>query len=137
MKKQMFMGTLTLCCLLAGPMSFGQEPFEQCAAAFLNTRMVVDQYSPKGQCRLALKSTGELTVHTVVLSPTESKPLAAIPFKVAIRDARTHTLTMYAQTDFVKLDIQDVLKRCRKGDSLVLLTTSNQYSLPHNEILIQ
>ena len=80
---------------------------------------------------------GELTVQTVNLSPTESKALTAIPFKVAIRDGRTHTLTMYAQTDFLKLAIQDVLKRCRKGDSLVLLTLQDQYSLPHNEILIQ
>ena len=137
MKKQIITSTLTLCCLLAGLMSFGQEPFGQCAAAFLNTRMVVDDYSPQGQCRLPLQSTGELTVQTVDLSPTESKALAAIPFKVAIRDGRTHTLTMYAQADFVKLNIQDVMKRCRKGDSLVLLTTSDQYALPHNEILIQ
>jgi len=131
------MSFLTLCGLLAGPISFAQDSFEQCAAAFLNTRMVVDEYSPKGQCRLDLHSMGELTVQTVNLSPTESKALTAIPFKVAIRDGRTHTLTMYAQTDFLKLAIQDVLKRCRKGDSLVLLTLQDQYSLPHNEILIQ
>ncbi len=118
-------------------MSFGQKAFTQCSAAFLNTQMVVDEYSPKGQCRLALQSTGELTVQTVALSPTESKALTAIPFKVAIRDGATNTLTLYSSTNVFKVDVKDVLKRCRKGDSLVLLTVSDQYSLPHNEILIQ
>ena len=99
--------------------------------------MVVDEYSTKGQCRLALQSTGELTVQTVALSPTESKALEAIPFKVAIRNGETNTLTLYSSTDAVKVPVQDVLKRCRKGDSLVLMTVSDQYSLPHNEILIQ
>ena len=123
--------------MLAGLTTFGQEKDQQCAAAFLDARMVVDEYSPKGQCRLALQSTGELTVQTVALSPTESKALAAIPFKVAIRNGETHTLTLYSSTDVVKVPVQDVLKRCRKGDSLVLLTVSDHYSLPHNEIFIQ
>lgn len=137
MKKSISLFFLITCCLLASPMSFGQKAFTQCAAAFLNTRMVVDEYSPKGQCRLALQSTGELTVQTVALSPTESKALAAISFKVAIRDGETNTLTLYSSAEVVKVPVQDVLKRCRKGDSLVLLTLNNHYSLPHNEILIQ
>lgn len=137
MKKPISLFFLTMCCLLASPMSFGQKAFTQCSAAFLNTQMVVDEYSPKGQCRLALQSTGELTVQTVALSPTESKALAAIPFKVAIRNGATNTLTLYSSTNVFKVDVKDVLKRCRKGDSLVLLTVSDQYSLPHNEILIQ
>ena len=123
--------------MLVGSTTFGQKNNQQCAAAFLNTRMVVDEYSTKGQCRLALQSTGELTVQTVALSPTESKALEAIPFKVAIRNGETNTLTLYSSTDAVKVPVQDVLKRCRKGDSLVLMTVSDQYSLPHNEILIQ
>lgn len=137
MKKTISLFFLAICCLLASPMSFGQGAFTQCSAAFLNTQMVVDEYSPKGQCRLALQSTGELTVQTVALSPTESKALAAIPFKVAIRNGETNTLMLYSSTDAVKVDVKDVLKQCKKGDSLVLLTVSDQYSLPHNEILIQ
>lgn len=137
MKKPISLFLLMMCCLLTSPTSFGQENNQQCAAAFLDTRMVVDEYSPKGKCRLALHSTGELTVQTVALSLTESKALAAIPFKVAIRNGETNTLTLYSSSEVVKVPVQDVLKRCRKGDSLVLLTVSNHYSLPHNEILIQ
>jgi hypothetical protein len=137
MKNPLSLFSLAIGCLLASPVSFGQKAFTQCSAAFLNTQIVVDEYSPKGQCRLALQSTGELTVQTIALSPTESKALAAIPFKVAIRNGETNTLRLYSSTDVVKVDVKEVLKRCRKGDSLVLMTVSDQYSLPHNEILIQ
>lgn len=137
MKKPINLFFLITGCLLASPMSFGQKVPQQCAAAFLNTQMLVNEYSPKGQCRLDLHSTGELTVQTVALSPTGSKALAAVAFKVAIRDKETNTLTLYSSADVVKVDVKEVLKRCRKGDSLVLLTLSDQYSLPHNKILIQ
>lgn len=123
--------------MLVGLTTFGQKNNQQCAASFLNSRMVVDEYSPKGQCKLTLQSMGELTVQTVALSPTESKALVAISFRVAIRNGETNTLSLYSATDVVKVDVKEVLKRCRKGDSLVLMTVSNQYSLPHNEILIQ
>lgn len=137
MKTRIHLVSLITYCMLVCSVTFGQKNNQQCAAAFLNTRMVVDEYSPKGQCRLALQSIGELTVQTVQLSSTESKAIAAIAFKVAIRNGETNTLTLYSSTDVVKVDVKEVLKRCRKGDSLVLMTVSNQYSLPHNEILIQ
>lgn len=137
MKKQISVLALLTGWLLAGSASVGQDSFQQCAAAFLDTRMVVDEYSPKGKCRLPLQATGDLTVMTVDLSPQATRALEAIPFRVAIRDGQTGTLTMYAPTDYVKVPVQEVLKKCRKGDSLVLLTLNNQYALPHNEILVQ
>jgi hypothetical protein len=136
MKKLTGILFLILCSCLAG-LSFGQEPFQQCAAAFLNKNMVVNEYTTSGKCVLPLTAQGELTVQTVDLSPTASKALDAIPFRIAIRDGQTKTLIQYASNDVLKADIRQVLAKCKKGDSIVLLTMDNQYALPHNEILIR
>ncbi|MPR34852.1 hypothetical protein GBK04_16195 [Cytophagaceae bacterium SJW1-29] len=125
-----------MCSLLAG-LCFAQDSFQHCTAAFLDKDIVVDEYSPKGTCVLPATAIGELTVQTVELSATASKPTGAIPFKLAIRDGKTHTLTLFSNADYTGIAIQSVLAKCRKGDRLVLLTLNKQYALPHNEILIQ
>ena len=127
-----------ICCLLAN-LCLGQDHnvYRNCSAAFLDSKMIVDKYSPTGKCVLSSTATGELTVNTVDLSPTESKMVDPIGFRVAIRDKETKTLFSYSGEEFKKLDIQKILARCRKGDSIVLLTVNDDYALPHNEILIK
>lgn len=114
--------------------SHGQQV---CSAAFLNNKMVVDEYTPKGKCSLPLTARGELTVATAELSSNESKAVDIVSFKIAIRDENTRTLTMFSGDDFRKIEIQKVLAKCKKGDSIVLLTLEKQYALPHNEILVK
>ncbi|RYC68831.1 hypothetical protein [Spirosoma sordidisoli] len=132
----------TACLLLIGlacaapGLTFAQQP-NTCSAAFVGNRMLVDQYTTTGRCRLSAKTTGELTVRTVALSPTATRAIDKIGFKVAIRDKSTGTLRMYAGHTFQKLPLQRVLASCRKGDRIVLLTVDNRYALPHNEILVQ
>ena len=128
---------LTLFGMLAFTVCFGQMSFNSCTAAFLNTKMIVDAYTPSGKCVLPAKATGNLMVCTVNLSPTESKIIDKVPFRVAIRDRNTQTLLMLSTSDVKQIDVQSVLAKCRKGDHIVLLTISNQYALPHNEILVQ
>ncbi|GAB3697183.1 hypothetical protein GCM10027592_21060 [Spirosoma flavus] len=99
--------------------------------------MVVNEYTPTGKCSVSTTATGELTVNTVNLSKTESKPVDRIPFSIAIRDKSTKTLVMFAQEKFNQIPIERVLSRCRKGDSIVLITANEQYALPHNEILVR
>jgi hypothetical protein len=117
--------------------SLAQQSFNSCTAAFVGDKMVVDAYTPKGKCRLSDKATGELTVQTVALSPTENKALDKIDFKVAIRDKTTGTLHMYSNSTFRQLPVQRVLSTCKKGDQIVLLTVDKRYALPHNEIVVQ
>ena len=114
-----------------------QNNFNNCAAAFLNNKMVVNEYSTMGKCVVSATATGELSLSTVDLSPTESKAVDRIGFKIAIRDQNTKTLTMFAGEDFKQVDIQKVLAKCKKGDHIVLLTLDAQYALPHNEMLVQ
>lgn len=99
--------------------------------------MVVDQYTDLGKCVLPASAMGELTVCTANLSPTNSFPVDKIKFKIAIRDSNTKTLVMYSNETFKQVDIQKVMSKCRKGDSILLLTMDDEYALPHNEILVE
>lgn len=99
--------------------------------------MIVNFFQPTGKCCLSPTAKGELTLKTVVLSPTKCKPLNKIPFTVAIRDKATNTLHMYSNTPVRQVSVQRVLANCKKGDNIVLLTMDNRYALPHNEILVK
>ncbi|MEQ1744472.1 MAG: hypothetical protein ABMA02_03535 [Saprospiraceae bacterium] len=130
---------LFLCALLCSVLSvtgFSQEAFSNCAAAFLNNKLVVDEYAPGGKCILPDSATGELTVCTANLSPENTVPVDKIKFKVALRDKSTGTLTMFSNETYKQVDIRKVLARCKKGDHIVLVTTDTEYALPHNEILV-
>jgi len=122
------------CCCMS-TLSFSQHV---CSAAFLGNKMIVDKYTDKGyKNQLPISASGLLTVNTVDLSPTASKAIDKIPFKVAIKDKATQTLTMFASENFLQVDVKKVLEKCKKGDKIVLMTTEKQYALPHNEILVQ
>ena len=127
---------LLLFCSAIAHWGFAQEPFSNCAAAFLDGKIVVDDYSPTGKCSLPLNAKGELTVCTADLSPTSSIPVDKIKFRIAVRDANTKTLWMYSGDTFTKVNLRKVLAKCKKGDHIVLLTTDSEYALPHNEILV-
>lgn len=127
---------LVLFCCATCHLAFGQKLFQHCTAAFLNNKIVVDDYSPRGKCSLAATATGQLTVCTAELSPTSSVAVDKIAFKIAIRDQHTKTLVMYSDENFQQVDIQQVLSKCRQGDQIVLLTLDSQYALPHNDILV-
>jgi hypothetical protein len=44
---------------------------------------------------------------------------------------------MFSDQTYKNILIQKVLAKCKKGDSILLITLNNQYALPHNEILVQ
>ncbi|RFS16437.1 hypothetical protein [Emticicia sp. C21] len=132
MKK--LIATILCCC------AFAQVGFSQhiCSAAFLGNKMIVNQYTDKCyKNELPLNATGELSVSTVYLDKNESKAVDRIPFKIAIKEQGTKTITMFSREDFMKVDVQKVLSQCKKGDQIVLLTLDKQYFLPHNEILVK
>ncbi len=127
--------TAAFLCFGVSTISFSQHV---CSAAFLGNKMIVDQYSKTGyKNEISLKATGDLTVNTIDLSPTENKAVDRIPFKVAIKEKETQTITLFSKEDFMKVDVQKVLSQCKKGDQIVLLTLDKQYALPHNEILVK
>ena len=122
--------------ILLTTVASGQKAFTDCSAAFLSNKIIVDEYTDKGKCVLSATAVGKLTVCTADLGSTESKPKEKISFKIAIRDHSTKTLVMFSDEVFSQINIEDVLRRCSKGDQIVLLTTNSQYALPHNEIQV-
>ncbi len=126
---------LLIGCAFCTP-ALGQEAFQNCTAAFLDNKIVVDDYSPTGKCSLAATATGKMTVCTADLSPNASVAVDRITFKIAIRDHQSKTLVMFSNENYQQVDIQKVLSKCRKGDHIVLLTLDTRYALPHNEILV-
>lgn len=99
--------------------------------------MVVNEYAPTGKCTLPIGAAGNLTVCTADLSPGHSQAVKPVKFMVAIRDKNTKTMVMYSNKSYKELDIRKVLSKCNVGDHIVLLTTDDQYALPHNEILVE
>lgn len=128
---------LVLLCTILGTSALAQGTFTSCSAAFVDSKMVVDTYSPTGKCLLATTATGDLTVQTVELSAADSKAIDKIDFKVAIRDKATGTLHLFSNETYRQLPVQRVLASCKKGDHIVLLTLDNRYALPHNEIQVR
>lgn len=114
-----------------------QEAFSSCTAAFLDKKMIVDEYSPTGKCVLSQKATGMLTVCTADLNENGGTAVEKIKFKVAIRNGNSKTLIMFSEKTYEEIHLSAVLKKCQKGDAIVLITLNDQYALPHNEILIQ
>jgi hypothetical protein len=94
--KKVHLLTLTILCCVCTLQTIAQSAFNNCAAVFLDNTMVVDDYSPRGTCKIAKNATGELTVCTANLSPSASIPVDKIKFKIAIKDQNTGTLVMYS-----------------------------------------
>ena len=65
-KKNLFVSVIAFMVLNINGVA--QNKFSNCSAIFLNQKMVVDDYSPKGKCLLQTTTTGQLTVCTAVFS---------------------------------------------------------------------
>jgi hypothetical protein len=114
-----------------------QNKFSECSAIFLNQKMVVDDYSPNGKCLLKANAKGTLTVSTAIFENDKWRAEEQIGFKVTIKDGSTNTLLSYSEVSFFKIDIQSILSKCKKGDSILISVLKDKYALPHNEILVQ
>ncbi|MCU0346839.1 MAG: hypothetical protein MUC59_07835 [Saprospiraceae bacterium] len=113
--------------------AFGQDKFSNCTAAYLNNKLVVNEYSPDGYCEVLKTASGELTVQTM----DDTAPTGKTSFKIAIRDGSTKTLCSISDKTYREIPIERVLAKCKPGDAIVLLTTNDRYSLPHNEIWVK
>ena len=128
---------LLLLCSALPTLSFAQNNFTHCTAAFLDNKLVVNEYSPEGKCVLDSTARGTLTVSLATYDNNIWTANAPAAFMVAIRDQNTGTICMFSDKSYKKLEISRVMSACRKGDHIILLTMNKQLSLPHNEILIQ
>lgn len=110
------------------------EPYSNCTAIFYKGKMLVDDYSPDGKCRLEEGMSGRIVISTVSLSDFGAKQTGNVGFKVAIRNTKTNTIWSYSDQVLYEINLEDILKKCEAGDNIIFITTNKQHALPHNEI---
>lgn len=108
--------------------------FSNCAAIFYRGEMLVDEYSPKGTCKIIKGNKGKLTLASVELNDQGGRAIKNLPFKIAIQDHQTNTILLYSDEEFEEIMIEDVLDQCKKGDKILIITLDPSYALSHNEI---
>lgn len=114
--------------------TFPSLRYNNCAAILYKGKLLVDEYSPDGRCKLEEGMKGTLTVATVKLTDKGGTPMKNISFKVAIKNGRTNTLWMYSDEALESVQLEDILKKCERGDSIIFMTVNQTFSLPHHEI---
>ncbi len=131
--------TLLFCCLVSTTVLSGQNnDFTNCTAVLLNSKMVVNEYTPTGKCELSIDAKGVFTVQPVSLGDNGSaEPQGKHRFKIAIRDFNTKTMISFSDQTYMEIDASKVLSQCRKGDAIVFITLDRQLALPHNEVLVK
>ncbi len=126
-----------IACYLLSNLCLGQATFSNCSAIFLNNKMLVSEYSATAKCSITANAKGQLTVSTVNLSPNKNIAVKPIDFQVATKDKNTGTVVLVSKEKIQRIDIESILKKCKKGDSILILTLDSQYALPHNEVLVK
>jgi hypothetical protein len=114
-----------------------QNRFNNCSAAFLSQKMIVDDYSPEGKCVLKNTASGELTVNTATYDNNKWQMGDKISFKLTIRDGKTKTLLSFSDATYTEIDVKKILTKCQKGDFILISIIKDEYALPHNEILVE
>lgn len=121
--------------------SYGQEIFSSCSAAFLNDQMIIEEYSATAKAKISREATGWISAGAVSLGNVSKgeknfEITEKFEFGVAIKDANTGTIILFSPKEYKKIEAEKVLAKCRKGDSIIIMTTDNRFALPHNEILV-
>ena len=111
--------------------------YKDCAAIIYRGNLLVNEYSPKGICKLEGGMEGTLSVAAVKMSEAGASPTKKIGFKVAIKNARTNTLWMFSEETLQEVLIEDLLEKCEPEDRIIIMTVDQQYSLPHHEIEVR
>ena len=111
--------------------------YNDCAAILYKGDMLVDEYSPRGVCKLESGMKGMISVATVELTDKGGTPKINVGFMVAIENERTKTKYMYSNQVYQEIDLEDILKKCEAGDKIIIMTTDQKYALTHNVIDIK
>jgi hypothetical protein len=135
------MKKLLLSFLLLANFTFAQDNYSNCSAVFLNDQMVVEEYSDAAKAKISKEAKGWISAGTVNLGDvTKGEKKAEITgkfeFGLAIKDGNTGTITMFSAKTYKKIEVEKVLAKCQKGDSIIIMTLDDEYALPHNNLLV-
>ncbi len=132
---------LLLSFLFIGNIVIAQDLYNSCSAAFLNDQMIVEEYSATAKAKISKEAKGWISAGTVNLGDVRKgekkfEITDKFEFGVAIKDANTGTIMLFSLKAYKKIEAEKVLAKCKKGDSIIIMTTDNTFALPHNEILV-
>lgn len=122
--------------LMLSSVVFSQHKPTSCTAVFIDNQMLVDEYTGEGQCIIDYNAKGSFTVQIVDLSSELCHPTGHIRFRLSIRRGSTNTLISFSDKNFTEMQVEDILAKCQPGDSILVLTVDEEYSLPHHEIIV-
>ncbi len=108
--------------------------YSDCAAILYNGKMLVDEYSPQGKCKVNVGMKGKLNLYTVTLSDKGGTPKRKLKFHVAILNKNTNNMWMYTKSAVEEIMLEDVLNECKKDDKIIILNVDKSIALTHHEI---
>jgi len=110
--------------------------YNDCAAILFDGVVLIDDYNASSlrKCKLREDEKGKLSVSTVNLTPTSATPVKELHFYVAIKNRKTNTLFLLTKEAVLDIDIETVLKECKIGDTIIILTKNKRFNLKHHEI---
>lgn len=57
-----------------------------------------------------------------------------LSFSIAIKDSKSGTIRMFSDKTYSTINAEEILERCKEGESIIIITTDRQYSLRQNEV---
>lgn len=135
------MKKLLLSFLLLSNIALCQEKFSNCAAVLLNDQMIVEEYSNTAKAKISKDaqswiSAGAVSLGDESIGEKKAEVTEKFEFGVAVKDGKTGTIMLFSLKEYKKIEVEKILAKCQKGDSIIIMTTDNTISLPHNEILV-
>lgn len=79
---------------------------------------------------------GTLSVSTVDRTDGAYKPMKPIGFKIAIRVYETNSMWMYSEETFYEVDLEEVARECKMGDTIIFMTVDKKYQLSRHELIV-
>ena len=113
------------------------KPYTDCAAIFFNDTVLVDDFSPLGECKLDFLEKGVLTLASVKLTDQGVSAIKKLPFQVAIKNQESNTMFLFTTGVVESIDVREIMNHCKMGDSILILTVDQQYNLTHHEIKLK
>ncbi len=130
--------TLILSLVLFSYSLMAQTPSSNYSAVLFNSKTMIEKFNKKKCCKPSSKNKGVVKTSRVESTKKETKePLCLVmPYRIAIKDQPLEQKLLSFNEIFPKIDINNVPVTCKKKDTSVLLTSSNLYTLPQNENLL-
>lgn len=111
---------------------------QSCSVILFNEQWLIKSYDKGERAFIDLSAEGVISVRETGSLFVKSFKKEKLAFSLAIKKRTGETEVLFANATFKTVKAQDVLKKCKPGDKIVvLLKDSQNYFLPHYEIEVR